>query len=338
MKYRVIFDTNTIRNAESVSDFLGGRSDLERFLMVSEIIIPGIVIEEIKHQKKKHLISKRDSFLSNPFHFLRNIDKQETEDFDIDSWVQELVEKEKIPYSLIELTKFDVLEEMKMLCLENTPPFDKNSDNGFKDAYIYFTVLEFLDNCRDGEIFVVTNDECLRQAFSRHARISLVKDFDEFQKYIDTYFREEYFISRLKEVVDPEIDENCIKGTLLNTDENWVLKIICNEKKYFVEVDFTSREILETSNFDFSEALNKLISSGSFAVTHSAINELESSLKFFSDEDFQNLFKACVENEQIHWIASDEDVKQFFTRAYQLKQQILPEDIKNQFEQYFIKI
>jgi len=85
MLHKVIFDTNTIRNAESITDFFGGRAELENFLKVAEIIIPEIVLDEIKKQKRVHLASKRESFLSNPFHKLRDIDPEETKNFNIEA-------------------------------------------------------------------------------------------------------------------------------------------------------------------------------------------------------------------------------------------------------------
>lgn len=338
MKYKVIFDTNSIRNAESVSDFLGGRADLERFLKVADLVIPDLVIEEIKVQKRKHLISKRDSFLSNPFHFLRKVNEGETKEFDIDKWILGLFENERIPYSLISLSSEGVLEKIKRMCLECAPPFEEGSDRGFKDAYIYFTVLEFLNACEDKVVFVVTKDNGLREALSKEGRIKVVKDFEEFEKYVDDYFRAEYFISRLKEEINSEIDDTSIEDAWLNIDGNWVLKVICNENVYFVEVDFASREILEFIDSDFSAGIEQLTVSGSFSGTHGAVSEIANFIKYFSDDDVQKLIKAATENEQIYWIASDEDVKDFFIKLYQAKHQIIPGDIKSQFEQYFIKL
>jgi len=335
MKYKVIFDTNFIRNAESALDFLGGRNDLERFSKVSEIIIPDIVIEEIKAQKRKHLISKRDSFLSNPFHFLRKIDIKETENFNIDEWILELVKNEKISYTSISLTENGILEKIKNMCLECTPPFEDGSDKGFKDAYIYFTILEYLTICKDRNIFLVTRDERLRTAFLRESRIKVIKGYDEFENYIDEYFKEPYFVSRLKEEIDEGIEQNHIEDIWLNLEENWVLKIVCNEKHYFLEVDFTSKEILRSVNFDFSELINKLITSGSFSATHEAVESLKDCTSFLTDENVQSLIEASVRNEQIYWIANDDDIKEFFGQLYQAKQQIIPEDIKELFNKYF---
>jgi len=43
---------------------------------------------------------------------------------------------------VIRLQDYSVLEKIKELALKKLPPFEAadNSDKGFKDAYIYFTV------------------------------------------------------------------------------------------------------------------------------------------------------------------------------------------------------
>ena len=335
MKYKVIFDTNSIRNAESASDFLGGRVDLERFSKVSEIIVPDLVIDEIKVQKRKHLISKRSSFLSNPFHFLRGIDQQATKDFDIDQWILELEEKEKVSYTIISLTETGILEKMRRMCLDCEPPFEDGSDKGFKDTYIYFTVLEYLAAQKDERVFVVTKDDRLKKAFTKESRIKVIKGYEEFENYIDEYFKEPYFINRLKEEVDEEIEKAHIEDTWFNIEGNWVLKIIPSDSTYLVEVDFASKEIIGFKDIDFSVSISKLVASGSFTTTHEAVAELRDCVNFFSDDDIRVLFKGAIENNQIYSISTDEDVKEFFTTLYEGKNQILPEDTKDSFKHYF---
>lgn len=335
MKYKVVFDTNSIRNAESVADFLGGRSELERFLKVSEIIIPGIVIEEIKNQKRKHLISKRDSFLSNPFHFLRKIDENETKNFNIENWILELANDESLPYSIISLTT-NVLEDIKKFALENRPPFDETSDKGFKDAYIYFTILEYLSTIDGEDIFVVTKDDRLKLAFDGNARVTVVKDFNEFENHIDSYFRDQYFINRLKEEISENITAECIEDAWLNVGENWVIKLACDGKTHFVEVDFSSREIIDSTDFDFTLFVNELINSGSFATTHSMVSSLTTYIKYLSDQQIVDIIEASTNNSQIYSIATDEDIKEFFLSLYNSKSQIIAdEDIVSRFKQVF---
>lgn len=335
MKYKVVFDTNSIRNAESVADFLGGRIELERFLKVSEIIIPDLVIEEIKNQKRKHLISKRDSFLSNPFHLLRKVDEGDTKNFDIEKWILELADGESLPYLVISLTN-NVLEEIKKMSLGNLPPFEETSDKGFKDVYIYFTILEYLDTNKGEKIFVVTKDERLKMAFTDNTRVTVVKDFDEFEKQIDAYFRDEYFINRLKEEISENITAECISEIWLNAEGNWVIKLNCDETTHFVEVDFSSREIIDSTNFDFEVFVNELINSGSYSTTHSMVSSLNAYIKYFSDQEIADIIEASTENSQIYSIASDEDVKEFFLSVYKSKPQIVSdEEVIWRFEQIF---
>ena len=44
MREKVIFDTNVVRNTDQKS-FLGGKSELSKFAQVSDIVLPGIVLE-----------------------------------------------------------------------------------------------------------------------------------------------------------------------------------------------------------------------------------------------------------------------------------------------------
>lgn len=336
MKYKVIFDTNSIRNAESVADFLGGRSELERFLKVSELIIPDIVIEEIKSQKRKHLISKRGSFLSNPFHFLRKINEEETKSFDIEKLITDLVDEESVPHTVIFLTKDNILDEMKKLCLANLPPFEENCDKGFKDAYIYFTILEYLECVDSDNVFVVTNDDRLRMAFNNNNRVTVVKNFDEFEKYNDSYFREEYFINRLKGEISGNLTADYIEEIWLNTNENWVIKILCDDKTYFVEVDFSTREIIGFTDFDFPTFVRELANSRSFANTHSMISSLGEYVQYFSNQNIIDLIDASTENSQIYLISTDEDVKEFFASLFEPKSQIITdEEVIWKFKQVF---
>lgn len=330
MIHKVVFDTNSIRNAESVSDFLGGRSELERFSKVADIIIPDLVIDEIKRQKVKHLNSKRDSFLANPFHLLRKLDEEETKAFDVESWILELAGNEKIKFSIITLTRSSALEEIKKLCLDNHPPFEEKTDKGFKDAYIYLTILDFLESCKKEFVFFVTKDGRFEQAFKGNKRLRVVKDYNEFEKYIDSYFREKYFISRLKEEISADITATDITNIWLNGEENWVIEIATNDFDYYrVEVDFSTREIMDFTNHIFTDDINGLISSGSFAATHSRIAKISEYTKYFSDEEIQQITQAAIDNGQISSIITDEDVREFFNKL-QNKLHVVPDEIRSQ--------
>lgn len=63
---------------------------------------------------------------------------------------------------------------------------------------------------------------------------------------------------------------------------------------------------------DKDEAIAMLVTSGSFATTHSAIERLEDLRAALNKDDAERLLTAAVDNNQISWIASDSDVYSFF--------------------------
>ena len=145
MKEKVIFDTNIARNT-GVNTFLGSREMLERFMQDADIVIPEVVIQEIKRQKRSLLISNKDKFLTNPFHKLIGVDELTTKSFGIEEYIEKLLIEESIPFEVIDLKDNNVLPQIKELAIHKKAPFEsgENTDKGFKDALIYFSVIEYL--------------------------------------------------------------------------------------------------------------------------------------------------------------------------------------------------
>ncbi len=333
---KVIFDTNFIRNTEA-KHFLGGRSELEKFTKVAEVVFPDIVIEEIKNQKRKSLEKNKSSFLSNPFHWLRNLDRDDTQNFDIESHISELKINETLPYCVIKLTDYSVLEQMKELALKKLPPFEvgDNTDKGFKDACIYFTTLEYLQSIPDKMIFVCCKDGRLQEAFQKHPNIIVIDSYDGFVQNSITRFYDDYFIEKLQSEVHADISKDHIVDYWFNTNENRVLLIEVDDGKYVVEVD--SGEIVAFENVvTYSGAIEQLINAEAFATTHFAIEALSPYINFLSDDEILKIFQACIDNSQIRLIMTDDDVKQFVSRMDEKKRGLLsPEqvvDIKKRLE------
>ena len=324
---KVIFDTNFIRNTEA-KHFLGGRSEFEKFAKVAELVFPDIVIEEIKNQKRKNLEKSKSSFLSNPFHWLRKLDRDDTQNFDIESHITELETKETLKYSVIKLTDYSVLEQMKELALKKLPPFEAgdNTDKGFKDACIYFTTLEYLQSIPDKMIFVCCKDERLKEAFEKHPNIIVIDSYAGFIENSISRFYDDYFIEKLQSEVHADIRKEHIADYWFNINENRVLLIEIGGEKYVVEVD--SGEIVAYENVaTYSEAVNTLINAGAFATTHFAIETLTPYIHFLSDDEIVKILEAVDTNEQIHWIIGDEDVKQFVSILYDKKKEVLPAEL-----------
>jgi len=332
---KIIFDTNSIRNIES-KDFLGNRNELKKFEKVAEILIPEIVIEELKNQKIRHLNSKKQSFLDNPFHWLKKIDHKETKDFDIEAHIESLEIKETLKYSEIKLTDYSILEDIKKLALAYKPPFEritkedkKNSDKGFKDAYIYFTILEYLQSTPDEVVFVCTIDGRLKEALEGHSNIIVVKDYEDFIKSSITRYYDEYFIEKLQTDIHSDISIDSIVNHWSSINENDVLLIDIGREQYVVEVD--SGEIISNSKTeDYVIFKDKLINSESFAETHSSIDSLTPYMHFLSDNEIIQILQATINNGQIGSILSDNDVKQFISNLYTKKECILSPELRTE--------
>lgn len=332
---KVIFDTNILRNTEPKT-FLGGRDELKKFSKVAEIIFPDIVIEELKHQKRKQLEKHKKSFLENPFHWLRNINQQDTENFDNESHITELEHKEDIKYSVIKLQDYSVLEQIKELAIKKLPPFENNegTDKGFKDTYIYFTILEYLQTVTDKYIFVCTKDGKFKEALEKHPNIKVIKDFEEFRKESISSFYDEYFINKLKETVNIDVTEENIADFWISINGNQILLIEMEDEKFVIEVD--SGEIIGFKNTnEYESDINNLIHSGNFGDTHTTIRKLKKYTNFFSDEEIKNMIEAIFDNYEIKG-AMMHGVKDFYWELFETKKDILERDLKEKMENLFI--
>src|SRR5690606_5087972 len=149
-----------------VNTFLGSREMLERFMQDADIVIPEVVIQEIKRQKRSLLSSNKDKFLTNPFHKLIGVDELITNSFGIEEYIEKLLIEESIPFEVIDLKDNNVLPQIKELAIHKKAPFEsgENTDKGFKDALIYFSVIEYLQEIPNKNVFVCAKDVRLKEA------------------------------------------------------------------------------------------------------------------------------------------------------------------------------
>jgi rRNA-processing protein FCF1 len=262
MTHKVFFDTNIIRNSEGIEHFLGGRDQLERFKNVAEIMIPSIVITEIKNQRRKSFKSKRDSFVASPFFGLMGLDKNRVSDEKIEKWIEKLEQNEKISFTAVPVKDRDILPDIFKLAINNLPPFEAENDKGFKDAIIYFAVLQYAEENPSDQIYFISKDGRLGEAFKGHDRIKVFKDYQEYEKHQKDYFSDSYFLERLQErlaedhpyqeILDtPFLDPSCIKSIKLDKELNWVLEIEEKGLQFVVEVDYVSKEIISIIDLNF---------------------------------------------------------------------------------------
>ena len=83
-----------------------------------------------------------------------------------------------------------------------------------------------------------------------------------------------------------------------------------------------------------NDLIERLRISPNFASTHKLIREL-SQLQNFSREQIRKLFDAFFFNNQIYWIATDDDVKYFYNGLLQGNEKLLSKEELNQFRSYY---
>lgn len=337
---KVIFDTNILRNTEP-EHFLGGRDILTKFLQSAEIVIPDIVIDEIRNQKRKKLEENKSKFLSNPFHWIRGVNKEETQAFDIEDHITELQDKEEIGYTLIELTDYSILKIMKELALRKLPPFEDadSTDKWFKDAYLYFTVLEYLQKITDKYIFVCTKDTRLTEAFQKHSNIRVIKDYEEFKDQSITWLIDSYFLEKLSETFHILITLDDILDYWNNIDGDQILLIQVEEKIMVVKIE--EREVVTFQNTkEYKPLIEELICSQSYSETHKIakwfLSNSSNGIMWFSDDDIESIFQALFDNDQIsgaYWYS----VKEFYLKLFEGKSSILKPELRKKMQELIDK-
>jgi hypothetical protein len=93
---------------------------------------------------------------------------------------------------------------------------------------------------------------------------------------------------------------------------------------------FTDEEAYKEAFLDFEDrrikVIQKLVDSGNFATTHLAIAELEEFRNCLSDEESLQILEATISNNQINWILTDNDVRQFISDLFEVKKETLEKE------------
>lgn len=339
MKHKVIFDTSLVWNNNPTDFAFGKKDELARFAKVSELIFPSMVIEEIKSQKRQLLNRQKKNLVENPIIDALGITSERIETFSVDDIIPEKI-NDGMDYQIINLTRppEKAFEEIIDMALNKKPPFseDRNSDSGFKDAYIFLTVLDFLENNEDENIFFVTaNSKDLKRAFDGNQRVTVVENYDQFNKVVFGDFNKPPFLKHLGEKLKFELQPENIGVPYQNYNGNWIIRVLTDTMVFYVKLD-TQLKVDTLTSFDFTQIINNLVHSASFMYTHYAIASLQGYDVFFDFDQTVNLVRAATENDQIFSIAQDPDVKEFFSKLYDNnKPRLTDETLKRKFQLFF---
>ncbi len=222
------------------------------------------------------------------------------------------------------------------LAIHKRAPFEsgENTDKGFKDALIYFSVLEYLQEIPNKNVFVCAKDGRLKEALNNHHNIIVIETYEEFKQQSVSQFFDDYFIEKVNAELDVEITKENIIEYWHNIDDNQNVLIKIEDEEHIIEVD--SGEIVSTSKPElYSPNIEQLIISGNFETTHSTIEQLLPFINYFSDDEILNILDASFSNEQIKWIIEDDDVKEFIGTLYKEKSELVENDVADFLKENF---
>jgi rRNA-processing protein FCF1 len=320
MKEKVIFDTNFLFN-KVASSFFGNREELALFSNDAEIILPEIVMEELEAKYVRTFEDDKGKFVKT---LLSQIVEHNTNEIIIENKIKELIDNEVIPFSVIGLTNYNILPEIKKLAIKKQPPFEigEGTDKGFKDAYIYFTVLEFIQNISDKYVFVCSKDKRFKNAFEIHPNIISIESYQDFKQHSISQFFDDYFIEKVNEELDITIIKESVKEYWYNINDNKVVLIEFEGEEYVIETD--SGEIISSCNkSEYSSIIDELVVTGSFNQTDELVDKLVSFTAFFSNEEIMKILNASWRNNQISWIIYKPQIKELIGPLYSSKKELI---------------
>ena len=302
----IFIDSNQIyidsKKGKSFANFFGNAQKIKKFENIANICVPCIVIDEIKRQKKRSLqgeIDKiKDTFLYSNYSWS---DKKFLEDGL--SKIEDLYKnsQNEFKYSEVKLNHdAEHLNKLRNFSIENKAPFDSDSDKGFKDAYIYLTLLDFIEDGKN--IFLWTKDNRLKNAFSTIKNIQVISEIEEFLSYKEKYFKDDYFLEKVKEYIEYRINKikssttsdptfhNVSDVKFLNNIVNCVYNIDYNK----ISKDTVNRcEINSDDEWEISFDLTTAISPGMFC--YQPLRSSEIKRKPWVEDDIKVEIKIVVD-------------------------------------------
>ncbi|MDG1153516.1 MAG: PIN domain-containing protein [Alphaproteobacteria bacterium] len=325
MKRAFLFDTNIIRNT-GLKSFFGSEHELKKLSTIGKIVIPQTVIMEIKNHRKKHLEGQKKAFFKNELFNIYCLDKTKNDldvDVDVENKIEILNKRISFEYEVCDVTRNDFLNEAREYAIKNKPPFDQGNDKGFKDAIIYFSILDWIESNNEYSPIVFSQDGRLSQAF-KTKNITVIETINECHKFIWNDYNIDHIFQRFKDhesIENGDITKSSVKKALydsvLNLRNDW--EIIIGD--HIVILDYLSKEILHIlDKIKMKGYINDLSKNNSLSSIHDCIIKLDE-YEYFTDEQIEILEKEKENNDKIKSLIDDKYVDDFYFKLGEMKQQ-----------------
>lgn len=294
---KVFLDTNRIAST-SFDSLFGMKPLLQKLTKVAEIILPKIVFEEMIEQKARHYRSKYEELSKNQL--LKYAQDKISNIPSFEEIEKALREDDSIPYTMWDISdKGRAFEKIYDLAIKNKAPFEKGSDKGFKDACIALTVLDYSDHFKDEKIALITKDTRLRDFFHGHDSVKVYQEIEEL----------------LEELVKQ--DDSAERGKTGDSDNRNIIT---------TSLKGGSNQNANHASESFEALVSSFCLSHSFQETHSLVARLKASKEEINQDLALKILKASINNQQINWIISDEDVSGFLLPIFRSYEKYLSDE------------
>ena len=284
----VFIDTNAVGLNASLTRLFDRRGEIGRVAEVYDLVIPRTVLDEIKAHKKGEFEKRRSSLIKNDLTQLLGYDLEKAKALKFDELWETILRNEAVKYDVCDmLSAQGFFDEFYSLSIGHQPPFEEKTDKGFKDACIAYEIKSYInERIVDSPVYVVTNDGKLQEYLNTQEGISVVCQFKDLPK-----------------MKPEEQPATMVQQEAPTRDDSNSMPTIADESR--------------------RKAINDLLLSGSFSFTHAAIQRLMSFRDSLTQAEKVEILKGAVENNQISYVLSDQDVAEFMTPLFQSGQNCL---------------
>lgn len=285
----VLVDTNVVRNEQSFDYLFGSRKALSELKDDITLVVPDMVIEEIIEQKRITFEDAKQKLSGSSLIGHLSVSTSDIESLAFLDFETKLRDDNSIPYVVAQMPNDkSAIDTMKEMALHNIPPFNKGNDKGFKDACIVLAMTHFISIHSAESIYIVSNDDRVRNYFDADKRCICLRSFDGLKARI--YWNDE--------------QQLCEK-----TEET---------------ASITDKQSLDT-RYEVQSLLDELRDSGSFSCTHLVIRKLIAKRKLLSIKDKVELFNIAASNDQVNRIMKDPDMINFYLPLFRECEPLLNE-------------
>ena len=240
----------------------------------------------LEHKRRRFTIEK-DKLLRNGIQFA-NIDLKPVKQLEFDKVKDAIRQNETISFEVFEPKNYDsFIRQFYRLAVEHRPPFEEESDKGFKDALIAFSIKEYIEEYRPKlPVILVTADKRLGSYFHADNMVVVYKNLNQ----------------------------------LLNANNGNNHDASNDDRRHDLAA---SASLSDQEKVDLAAAVRRLCNSGSFAMTHSAVDEVAPFQNYLTAAQKQEILRSAVTNNQITWLLQDPDVKNLIDPLFREYQDVL---------------